>query len=553
MHHKLFRDSRFSTARSTVSKERSSFDLSHDHKLTMNAGELVPFYIQEVLPGDTFSFSDAFVCRTSSPPVAPVMDTSLLDQWLFFVPWRLVWDHTREFFGENRDSAWEQEQEYYIPKYRPEGGFKLGGLGDYFGIPLVSGKPVNALPFRSYRLIWNELYRDQNTQDPVFIDFGDNLATDPSFDVVLPVNKRKDYFTTALPSPQKGPDVLLPLTGFVPVVTREAEGNPGSLNTIPLYWNLPDQATFPDGEMYVFGGRGADSHILTTGVYSSSEIDQNSMLDNGIPSNLWANMSAAQAGATINQLRQAFAVQALYELDARGGSRYREFLRSHFGVSVPDLTVQVPEFLAGMSTPINVSQVVQTSATGIGETAQGNVSAFSKTVSRNSSQFSKSFSEPGFIIGVCAIRTLQSYQQGLNRMWSRSSRLDVYHPILGHIGEQPIFNKEIYTTSDSGTYDDQVFGYQEPWAEYRYCQNYISGYFRSGVDGSLDYWHYANDFDSLPYLSDGFVRETSANIARTLSYTDTTHTNQFLLDFWFDVTATRVMSAYGTPAILGRQ
>jgi hypothetical protein len=472
------------------------------------------------------------------------MDTSMLDQWLFYVPWRLVWDHTKEFFGENRDSAWEQDQEYFIPQYAPAGGFSLDGLGDAFGIPLNIVKSVSALPFRSYRLIWNVWFRDQNTQDPAFINFGDVTDSLIDYDELLPINKRKDYFTTALPSPQKGPDVLLPLTGFVPVVSRD---------------EIHDSVQSSVGVFYGYGGvagsfvdLGVSLFDSNTGVLAGNNSSSSSEADPYYVTfrNLWADLSRGSGEATINQLRQAFAVQSLYELDARG-SRYREFLRSHFGTSVPDLTVQVPEFLAGMSSPLNVSQVVQTSATAEGTTAQGNVSAFSKTTAQGAAHFTKSFSEPGFIIGVCAIRTLQTYQQGLNRMWSRKSRLDVYHPVLGHIGEQPIYNQELYMQGNAQ--DTEVFGYQEPWAEYRYNQNYVSGYFRSGVPGSLDYWHYAVDFDALPVLSDGFIRETDQNIARTLSFTSTEDTNQFLLDFWFNVTATRVMSAHGTPAMLGRQ
>lgn len=553
MHRKLFSDSRFSSARSNVSLERSKFDLSHGHHLTMNAGKLYPICVIEVLPGDTFDFRSSFVNRMSTP-LAPVMDTAFLDQWFFYVPQRLVWDHTKEFYGENNTSAWTQQMEYYIPKLNSgANGFKPDGVCDHFSIPTLAPQlKVNALPLRAYRLIWNEWFRDQNTQDPELVNMGDT-ETDMTLDDLLPVNKRKDYFTTALPEPQKGPDVLLPLASYAPVFS--------SLDNIPL-----DNYAGVCSSMNFFVPT-QNSDVVNLELYNGGEADFDGFssgstyfahgavgVESGVPDkavyplNLWADITAG-ASPTINALRQAFAVQNLYELDARGGSRYREFIRVHFGATVPDLTVSVPEFLSGSSDPIVMNQVVQMSATEA-NSPQGGVTGMSKTVGQRRAAFTKSFSEPGYVIGVCAIRTLQSYQDGLNRMWSRSSRLDFYHPVLAHIGETPVYNKELYVYDAANR--DGVFGYQEAFAEYRYQQSYVSGAFRSNYPGgSLDIWTYTNDFDSLPILSDGFIRETDQNVARTLATTDLEGAPQFINDFWFDIGAYRVMPLFGTPAILG--
>lgn len=551
MHRKLFTDSRFSSARSNVSLERSKFDLSHGHHLTMNAGMLYPTCVLEVLPGDTFDFRSSFVNRMSTP-LAPVMDTAFLDQWYFYVPQRLVWEHTKEFYGENNTSAWTQQTEYYIPKLNSgNDGFKADGVCDHFGIPTNAKQlKVNALPLRAYRLIWNEWFRDQNTQDPMLVNMGD-IETDLTLDDLLPVNKRKDYFTTALPEPQKGPDVSIPLGSYAPVITLYDDT--AEINNVPLHFRpVSGYEWSPNYMQHLNLGKYSGE---ASGVYSAV-IDQGNGNDGGEisditgvqPTNLFSDLSRA-SGATINALRQAFAVQNLYELDARGGSRYREFIKVHFGTTVPDLTVSVPEFLSGSSDPIVMNQVVQMSATEA-NSPQGGVTGMSKTVGQRRAAFTKSFSEPGYVIGVCAIRTLQSYQNGLNRMWSRSSRLDFYHPVLAHIGETPVYNKELYVYDL--TKRDEVFGYQEAFAEYRYQQSYVSGAFRSNYPGgSLDIWTYTNDFDSLPILSDGFIRETDQNIARTLATTDLEGAPQFINDFWFDIGAYRVMPMYGTPAILG--
>lgn len=549
MLNKLYRETRFSQAQSTIDHERSIFNLAHGHRMSMNAGKLYPFFFSEVLPGDTFNYKDAFVCRASTPLKTPVMDTAVFDQWIFYVPMRLVWEHTKEFFGENNVSSWTPAVEYFIPALDPgENGFKPDGNADYFGLPtLAKNLPVDALPFRAIRLIWNEYFRDQNTQDPLLVNLGD-VETDMTLDDLLPVNKRKDYFTTCLPAPQKGPDVILPLTGFAPVITRTVTHNNGNaVNSV--YWQGSGLGEDSQVEYLLTRADGAASRGQ---VYSGDATHYSGTgMKSPYPVNLWTDFASGSGMATINDLRQAFAVQSLYELDARAGSRYREFLMAHFGVSVPDLTVQVPEFLAGRSTPLNVSQVVQTSATEQEVSAQGNVTGFSKTAARGS-DFVKSFDEFGYVIGLCSIRQLPSYQQGLRRCWSRRSRFDMYHPVLARIGEQPVLNKEIYVYGDDESEREEVFGYQEAWADLRYMESYVSGAFRSNYPhGSLDSWSYTYDFDSTPRLSDGFIRETDANIGRTLATVNMEGAPQFLVDFWFDFKATRPLPVYGTPAILG--
>lgn len=542
-------NARFSQSESTISKKRSGFPLSHEHYLTMNAGKLYPCCIAEIIPGDTFSMTTNFVTHMTTPRV-PVLDTALQSVWFFYVPMRLVWDHTREFFGENRTSAWTQKTDYYIPHLaRPEGGFGADTVADYFGIPtLAEGlESVNALPLRAYRLIWNEWFRDQATQDPKLVNFGD-VETDQTLMDLLPVNKRKDYFTTALPSPQKGPDVYIPLGSYAPVITRE-ELVDTSESSPHMTFDAEHFLSFDDTHFLTLGSsENADAALRYSSSVDSYPFNQGYLW----PNNLWTDLSAASA-ATINSLRQAFAVQSLYELDARGGSRYREMLKVHFGVNVPDLTVSVPEFLGGTEQVVGMNQVVQTSGSNVTgqSTPQGNLAAFSKTVGMDVAGFTKSFTEPGFLIGLTAIRTLHTYTQGLHPLWSRKSRLDVYHPVLAQIGEQPIYNREIYAY-DSVEVGNEVFGYKPAYNEYRSIPSYVSGAFRSNYpSGSLDFWTYADDFASQPYLSDGFIQETDDNIARSLATSDMPGAPQFWCDMHFNINSYRLLPLYGTPATIG--
>lgn len=565
-------NSRFAQA-PQVDIQRSTFDRSSGHKTTFNAGKLVPIYVDEVLPGDTFEMSTSAIIRGSTP-IFPVMDNANLDIYYFFVPNRLVWDHWKEFNGENTTSKWEQTIEYSIPQMAPPtssgavpvAGWEKGTLADYMGIPTEVGPgasqtnpeyTVNHLPFRAYCLIWNEWFRDQNLQDPVLIDTGDSQTNGehllpeiaPSFNQnqaaltganLLPVNKYFDYFTGALPEPQKGPDVLLPLGNTAPVITLEKDipnvtGNNPNMNfvstgPINLQHNI---AITPNG-----AGKG---YLIQT--------TANSDLSDGklVPSNLYADLGNATA-ATINELRLAFQLQKLYERDARGGTRYIEIIKSHFGVTSPDARLQRPEYLGGERIPINIDQVIQTSGTMEGTTPQGNTGAYSLTGNQGS-YFKHSFVEHGYVLGLACVRTEHTYQQGLEKMWNRKNRFDFYWPALANIGEQAILNKEIYLLPNSRS-NEEAFGYQEAWAEYRYKPSRVSSAFRSNItSGSLDAWHYADFYEELPKLSAEWIQETYKNVDRTLAVQSTVE-DQYIADFWFKCTCTRPMPIYSIPGLI---
>ena len=551
-------ENHFALNPTNIDLQRSRFDRSFGHKTTLNTGDLVPIFFDEVLPGDTFSMDMSAAIRMSTP-IYPVMDNCNIDTYAYFIPTRLVWDKWKEFNGENTLTAWEQKIEYEIPQIKaPDGGWEKGTIADYFGIPTkIDNFEINALPFRAYVEVWNSWFRDQNLKDPAMVNKdettvtgtnnGDYVANAQLGALPLKVAKYHDYFTSALPEPQKGPDVLLPLGNLAPVVTSKNYAiEPEKMkDAIGLkYASTTDPGIALNGarQMYIVGSN-TTTYSNEGTVHLGSSYNSS---DSGtyIPINLFADLSTAQA-ASVNALRQAFAVQRLYEKDARGGTRYREILRSHFGVVSPDARMQVPEYLGGSRHPINIDQVLQTSSTDM-TSPQGNTAAYSLT-NFVDNMFTKSFTEHGYIIILAAIRTVNTYQQGLERIWSKKSRFDFYWPSLANIGEQPIYNKEIYLQGTNA--DNEVFGYQEAWADYRYKPSRVSGAFRSNYEGTLDSWHYATYYESQPYLSSEWIDETRVNVDRTIAVQSELE-DQFIADFYFKNICTRPMPLYSIPGLI---
>lgn len=562
-------ESRFAVNPTNVDISRSSFNRSHSVKFSFNVGDLIPFYVDEVLPGDTFKVNTSKVVRLQTL-LTPVMDNMYLDTYYFFVPNRLVWEHWKQFNGENTASAWIPSTTYQVPQITsPSTGWNVGTIADYMGIPTgVAGLSVNALPIRAYALICNEWFRDENLCNPLSIPINDstvagvNTGTFVS-DVAkggLPYKAAKyhDYFTSCLPDPQKGPDVTIGVTGMAPVVTDK--------NAIPF-------ATFPkdtSNHAYVMQMRTVDDSNTYNGsvtlrykgngsskIYNADSVGDGVSYNRGtsvVPTNLYADLASLSA-TTINQLRMAFQLQKLYEKDARGGTRYIELLKSHFGVTSPDYRLQRPEYLGGNRLPIIVNQVVQQSATATGQTAQGNVAGYSLTTDSHR-DFTKSFTEHGFIVGICVARYDHTYQQGLERMWSRKDRFDYYWPVLANIGEQAVKNKEIYAQGSSVVnpstgiaYDEEVFGYQEAWADYRYKPSRVSGEMRSSYTTPLDKWHFADDYSSMPYLSDTWIVEDKSNVDRALAVQSSV-SNQLLADFYIQNKTVRPMPLYSIPGLI---
>ncbi len=547
-------ESHFALNPTRIDLSRSTFDRSASVKTSFNAGDIVPFFLEEVLPGDTFNVKSSKVVRMQTL-LTPMMDNVYLDTYYFFVPNRLVWKHWKEFNGENTESAWIPETTYEVPQITApaDTGWAVGTIADYFGIPTgVPNLSVSALPFRAYALIMNEWFRDQNLSDPLVVPDDDatvagvNTGTFVS-DVAkggkpYTAAKYHDYFTSCLPSPQKGPDVLLPVASggtfpVLPLAVDHALTAPDG-SKYPLRF-VKDDGSIPSDENHhlVVGTNGLAYGVGNVGAGNSVNL---------YPSNLYAVDQNPQA-ATINQLRLAFQIQKLYERDARGGSRYIEILKSHFGVTSPDARLQRPEYLGGNRVPININQVIQQSGTGSGSsTPQGTVVGMSQTTDSHA-DFIKSFTEHGFIIGVMVARYDHTYQQGLDRLWSRKDRFDYYWPVFANIGEQAVKNKEIYAQGNAE--DDEVFGYQEAWADYRYKPNRVTGEMRSAYAQSLDVWHLADDYSSRPSLSDSWIREDKTNIDRVLAVTSA-NSNQFFADIYVQNRATRPMPMYSVPGLI---
>lgn len=552
-------ESHFALNPTRIDMSRSTFDRSASVKTSFNVGDIVPFFLEEVLPGDTFNVTSSKVVRMQTL-LTPMMDNVNLDTYYFFVPNRLVWNHWKEFNGENTESAWIPQTEYSIPQITaPTGGWHVGTLADYFGLPTgVEGISVSALPFRAYALIMNEWFRDQNLQDPLVVPVDDatvqgvNTGTFVS-DVAKGgkpyiAAKYHDYFTSCLPSPQKGPDVTLSVAsqGNLPVLaTNEKVTLPASLNPLALV----DVNTKTNVGGFLLGTTAQTSASL--GNYQNLEARSgdigNSSSNSLTPVNLWAINSGNAIVATINQLRMAFQIQKLYERDARGGTRYIEVLKSHFGVTSPDARLQRPEYLGGNRVPINVNQVIQQSGTGAGaDTPQGTVVGMSQTTDTHS-DFIKSFTEHGYIVGVMVARYDHTYQQGIERHWSRKTRFDYYWPVFANIGEQAVKNKEIFAQGTKE--DDEVFGYQEAWSDYRYKPNRVTGEMRSAYAQSLDVWHLADDYSSLPALSDSWIREDKSTVDRVLAVKSSV-SNQLFADIYVKNRATRPMPMYSIPGLI---
>lgn len=542
-------NTRFALNPTNLDIARSTFRRDHSVKLSFNVGDVVPFYVDEVLPGDTFQLKTSMVARLQTL-LTPMMDNLYLDTYFYFVPNRIVWQHWRELMGENTQSAWIPTTEYSVPQVTaPSGGWSIGSIADYMGIPTgVANLSVNALPFRAYALIMNEWFRDENLSDPLNIPVDDatlagSNGTNYITDVVkggMPFKAAKfhDYFTSALPAPQKGPDVTIPVS----------QGS--NLPVVPLSDKVSDSLLTQNyTAKFMDGSPSQNSGIFFTKSGTQTSVNV-STSGNGamIPviNNLWAIDDGSVSAATINQLRMAFQIQKLYEKDARGGTRYIEILKSHFGVTSPDARLQRPEYLGGNRIPVNINQVVQNSATQADGTPLGDTAAFSVTTDVHG-DFIKSFVEHGFVIGVMVARYDHTYQQGLERFWSRRDRLDYYFPVFANIGEQPILNKEIYAQGTAQ--DDEVFGYQEAWADYRYKPSRVAGEMRSKAPTSLDVWHLADEYTQLPKLSDAWIREDKTNVDRVLAVTSSV-SNQMFADLYVQCKATRPMPMYSIPGLI---
>lgn len=539
---------------------RTRFNRDQTILTTFDSGKLIPFYVDEVLPGDTFNVNTTAIIRMTTPKY-PVMDDAFIDFYYFYCPNRILWDNFKYFMGEIEEKPWMPTKNYEVPQIRINGTNEKPlpeekTILDYMGVPTKRTGifQINSLPIRAYVKIWNEFFRDENVDNAATIKTDDSYATYDTggSDTIenelanaykggycLPVNKFHDYFTSCLPYPQRGPAVSLPMEGNAPIRLGQSDGTYLDINTqMNMVVGATQQSNKAGSLNYLkeYNKPGEKAQMEYSGTIGST----GKVGDGGW---MYADLGAVTA-ATINEMRKAVAVQQYYEALARGGSRYREQVQALWNVVISDKTVQVPEYLGGGRYHVNVNQIVQTSGqqtnndTPIGETGAMSVTPV------NESSFTKSFEEHGFIIGVCCVRHNHSYQQGLERFWSRKDRLDYYVPQFANLGEQPVKKKEIYLTAK--TSDEETFGYQEAWADYRMKPNRVSGKMRSNATGTLDFWHYADNYTAVPTLSQSWMAEGKAEIARTLIVQDEP---QFFGAIRVANKTTRRMPLYSVPGL----
>ncbi|QCS37506.1 major capsid protein [Tortoise microvirus 111] len=539
-----------------IRKPRSRFDLSAHHKTTLNVGQLVPFYLQEIYPGDTFRVDTTFVSRVTSSFLKPVIDNLFLDMYYFFVPNRLTFTDWPLVMGENKSSYWARTNPVSVPMTTVS-TVTSGSIADYLGLPvgnLSVSKQVNALPFRAFALIYNEWFRDQNTTAPVNVPIsasqpavnGNAWSANNYMGMPPYASKLHDYFTSCLPAPQKGSASAIGIGGIAPVYSQDSvtvedfdlTDDPSSLTWYSSAGGMQSGAAY---NLQGYVNPGGSTSILDT-YRGSANIGSTALGTSVYPYNLIADLNAATGALNVNDLRFAFQLQKMLEKDARGGTRYSEYLLEHFGVNAGDERLQRPEFLAGSRSPINVQQVAQTSQSSDGSPL-ANVAAYS--LSNGTSRFTKSFVEHGFVLGVCVLRYYHTYQQGIERFWRRTNRIDYYDPVYANIGEQPVYTDELYAPAVSSV----IFGYNEAWADLRYKPSRISGDLRSAAAEGLDVWHFGDYYQGSPYLTAAWMQEQPSYVDRTLSVSSSV-VDQFILDIYSKVDAVRALPTYSVPSLI---